>query len=40
MHLELLVVLHTGSYTATVASSVMLPLLLLILLLDFAAASC
>ena len=39
VHLELLVLLHTGSYTAPVAS-VMLPLLLLILLLDFAAVSC
>ena len=39
MHLELLVLLHTGSYTASVAS-VMLPLLLLMLLLAFAVVSC
>jgi len=39
MHLELLVLLHTGSYTALVASE-MLPLLLLMLLPAFATASC
>jgi len=38
-HLEVLVLLHTSSYTAPTAR-VMLPLLLLILLFDFVAGPC